>query len=128
MTPKAINSTVSMAQPYSYDLRLKVIQAIELDGIKKSEASQLFNISRNTIDLWLKRKAETGDVKAEPNKPSGNGHKILDWNKFRKFAKANGDKTQAEMAQLWSGEISARTIRARLKENRIYAKKKDFRV
>jgi len=31
-----------------------VIQAIKLDGLKKSEASQLFNISRNTIDLWLK--------------------------------------------------------------------------
>lgn len=78
------------------------------------------------FDLWLKRKAETGDVKAKPNKPSGNGHKILDWNKFREFAKANGEKTQAEMAQLWSGEISARTIRARLKENRIYAKKKTY--
>jgi transposase len=46
-------------------------------------ASQLFNISRNTIDLWLKRKAETGDVLAGPNKPSGNGDKILDSNKFR---------------------------------------------
>jgi transposase len=41
-----------MAKPYSDDLRQKVIQAIKLDGLKKSEASQLFNISRNTIDLW----------------------------------------------------------------------------
>jgi transposase len=39
-----------------------VIQAIELDGLKKQEASELFNISRNTIDLWLKRKAETAVV------------------------------------------------------------------
>ncbi len=46
-----------MAKPYSYDLRVKVINAIELDGLKKSEASELFNISRNTIDLWLNRKA-----------------------------------------------------------------------
>jgi len=50
-----------MAKPYSYDLRQKVLQAIKLDGLKKSEASQLFNISRNTIDLWLKRLEETGD-------------------------------------------------------------------
>jgi hypothetical protein len=50
-----------MAKPYSHDLRAKVINAIELDGLKKSQASELFNISRNTIDLWLKRKAETGD-------------------------------------------------------------------
>ena len=52
-----------MAKPYSYDLREKVINAVELDGLKKSEASELFNISRNTIDLWLKRKAQTGDFK-----------------------------------------------------------------
>jgi transposase len=50
-----------MPKPYSYDLRQKVIQAIELDGLKTSEASQLFNISRSTINLWLKQKAKTGD-------------------------------------------------------------------
>ncbi len=50
-----------MAQPYSYDLHAKVIKAIEMDGLKKCEASELFNISRNTIHLWLKRKAQTGE-------------------------------------------------------------------
>jgi hypothetical protein len=30
-----------MAKPYSYDLRAKVINAIELDGVPKSEASAL---------------------------------------------------------------------------------------
>jgi transposase len=50
-----------MAHPYSEDFRQKVMQAIELDGLRKSEASQLFNISRNTINLWCQRKAETGD-------------------------------------------------------------------
>jgi len=30
-----------MAKPYSYDLRQKVIQAITLDGLNKTEASQL---------------------------------------------------------------------------------------
>ena len=99
-----------MAKPYSYDLRQKVIQAIERDGIKKSEASQLFNISRNTIDLWLKRRAESGDLLPKPHPHPGNGHKILDWDKFREFVKVHGDKTQEEMAQLWDGEISARTI------------------
>ena len=99
-----------MAKPYSYDLRQKVIQAIKQDGMKKSEVSQLFNISRNTIDLWVKRQAETEDFQAKPNQPLGNGHKITDWSKFREFAQTHGDKTQAEMAQLWSGEISARTI------------------
>ena len=38
-----------MPQPYSYDLRQKVIQAIKLDGLKIIEASQLFNISRSRV-------------------------------------------------------------------------------
>ncbi len=63
-------------------------------------------ISRNTINLWLKRQAETGDFQALPNKPPGNGHKITDWEKFREFALSHGDKTQVEMASLWEGEIS----------------------
>ena len=95
-----------MPKPYSYDLRQKVIQAIELDGMKTSVASQLFNISRNTIDLWLKRLDVTGDFQALPNQPPGNGHKITDWEKFREFALSHGDKTQVEMASLWFVEIS----------------------
>lgn len=68
-----------MAKAYSYDFQQKVMQAIELDGLKKSEASQLFNISRNTINLWYQRQAETGDIKAKSkpvHQPSG---KITDW-------------------------------------------------
>lgn len=34
-----------MPNAYSYDFRQKVIEAIELNGLKKSEASELFNIS-----------------------------------------------------------------------------------
>lgn len=113
-----------MAKPYSYDLRQKVIQAVELDGLKKSEASKLFNISRNTLNLWLQRKAKTGDVMALPNRPGGNNHKITDWEQFRAFATANGDKTQVEMAQLWEGDISARTISRALKKIGFTRKKK----
>lgn len=113
-----------MPQPYSYDFRQKVIQAIELDGLKKSEASELFNISRNTINLWLQRKAQTGDVKALPNRPPGNNHKIIDWEKFRAFAKTHGAQTQVQMAQLWEGDISERTISRALKKIRFTRKKR----
>jgi len=105
-----------MPKPYSYDLRQKVIQGIKLDGLKISEASLLFNISRNTINLWLSRQAKTGDFEALPNQPKGNGHKITDWEKFRQFAKTYGDKTQVEMASLWDEQISARTISRALKK------------
>ncbi|MBD2022812.1 helix-turn-helix domain-containing protein [Leptolyngbya sp. FACHB-36] len=76
-----------MVKAYSYDLRQKVMQAIELDGIKKSEASQVFNISRNTINLWFHRRAETGDVAVKPRVTSSPKQKITDWEKFRAFAK-----------------------------------------
>jgi transposase len=99
-----------MAQPYSDDFRQKVMEAIELNGFKKSEASQMFNISRNTINLWFQRKAETGDVKPKPRPGFSQKGKISDWDKFRDFVKAHGDQTQSEMAELWEGEISQRTI------------------
>ncbi len=105
-----------MAKPYSYDLRCKVIDAIELDGMKRCEASEHFRISRNTINLWLQRKAETGDVQAKARQDTGHSHKIADWEKFRAFAQKHRDKTQAEMAELWEGDISSRTISRALKK------------
>jgi len=92
-----------MSKPYSYDFRRKVIEAIELDGRKKCEVSEVFNISRNTINLWLNRKEQTGDFLPEPNRPPGNNHQITDWNKFAEFASINGDKTQEHMARVVGG-------------------------
>ena len=99
-----------MAKAYSYDFRQKVVQAIEVDGLKKSAVSQFFNLSRNTIDLWLKRKAATGDVQAKQRQAASPRQKITDWDEFRAFAKEHGSKTQVEMAALWEGDISDRTI------------------
>lgn len=99
-----------MAKPYSYDFRQKVIAAIEMDGRKKGEVSKIFNISRNTIDLWLKRKEQTGAAIAKSTKPLRGRDKITDWEKFKTFAKENSSKTQSQMADLWAGEISSRTI------------------
>ena len=113
-----------MAKPYSNDFRQKVIEAIELNGLKKIEASQLFNISRNTINLWCQLKAETGDVKPKPRQVSQSNNRIKDWEKFRAFVKTHGDKTQAEMAQLWETQISQRTISRALQKMDLTRKKK----
>ena len=113
-----------MAKPYSDDFRQKVMQAIELDGFKKSEASRLFNISRNTINLWYQRQAETGEVKPKPRLVSQQTPKINDWEKFRTFVKAHGDKTQSEMAELWDEEISQPTISRALQKMNYTRKKK----
>ena len=43
-----------MPAPYSYDLRKKAIEAIKR-GQRKTDVCRLLKISRNTLDLWLKR-------------------------------------------------------------------------
>ncbi len=40
----------------------------------------------------------------------GHSHCISDWDEFRAFAERYGDKTQAEMVQLWQFKISKRTM------------------
>jgi len=104
-----------MSNSYDYDLRLKVMNAIELDGMPITEASQVFNVSRNTIYLWSKLKAETGDLHPKPLKPQGPKCLITDWEKFKTFVEANADKTQKELAELWEDDISARSISRALK-------------
>ena len=55
-----------MPAPYSYDMRKKALAAVRR-GERKKEVSQMFNISRNTLDLWLKREEKTGDCRAITN-------------------------------------------------------------
>ena len=104
-----------MPTPYSYDLRVKVLQTID-EGMTKTQASRVFSISRNTINLWLKQREETGDCRAKVGYQKGYSPKITDLEQFQEFVRQNGRKTQAEMAQAWSEDISARTIGKGLKK------------
>ena len=90
-----------MPASYSYDLRTKVINALD-DGMSKTQVSRIFKISRNTIDLWLKKREQTGDYRAEVGYQKGYNAKIADLEKFREFAKNHGSLTQKEMAEKWS--------------------------
>ncbi len=113
-----------MPKPYSNDLRLKVVEAIVVNGMKRYEASEQFNISRNTIHAWLKRYEETGDLSPSPHNHSGHSHKITDWQSFEAFGRKYADKTQKELAELWPGEISDRTISRALKKINFTRKKR----
>jgi len=70
-----------MAGAYSDDLREKVITAIAR-GEKKSQVSRMFNISRDTIERWLKRRTGTGSVQAAQGYQRGHSHRISDWDEF----------------------------------------------
>ena len=115
-----------MPTPYSYDLRRKVIEAID-GGMGKTEASKIFRISRNTINLWLQRREETGDYLASDGCQRGYGAKITDLEEFKEFARKHGSQTQKEMAQAWTGEISDKTIGKALKKIG-FTKKKNVRL
>lgn len=75
-----------MPAPYSYDLKKKVIEALD-DGMSKSQASKIFKISRNTINLWLARMEETGEYREKEGYQQGYGAKITDLESFREFAR-----------------------------------------
>ena len=112
-----------MPAPYSLDLRTKVIEALDR-GMKKTQASKIFNISRNTIDLWLKRREGTGSYQAKQQYQKGYGAKITDKEKFKEFAQKNGHLTQKEMAEAWEKDISDRTISKVLKKINFSRKKR----
>lgn len=98
-----------MAAPYSYDLRQKAIEAVKRSE-RKSDVCRMLKISRNTLDLWLKREEQTGDYRAITNFQKGCQHKITDWDRFREFAQKHGDKTQAQMALLWGDNVTQQNI------------------
>ena len=98
-----------MPAPYSEDLRQKALAAVER-GERKSDVSRMLNISRNTLDLWLKRKEQTGNCQAITHYQQGNRHKITDWQRFREFAQQHGGKTQGQMALLWGDNVSQQNI------------------
>jgi len=84
----------------------------------------MFNISRDTIDRWLKRRNSTGSVKAASGYQRGqSSHQGL--GRVSRLRQLHGDKTQSEMVQLWQGELSERTI-SRAGAHRMDSKKKTY--
>jgi len=79
-------------------------------GEKKVEVSHFFKISRNTLDLWLKKERETPDVKVSLPVGVGTRPKIQELKKFEEFVRENRDKTQKQMAQLWGDEATQQNI------------------
>ncbi len=92
-----------MPAPYSYALQKKAIEAIKR-GPRRTDVCRLLKISRNPLDLWLKREKETGDYQAIANSNKGRKLKIKDEDKLRKFLREHSDKTQKKW-QSYGGRI-----------------------
>ena len=98
-----------MPASYSDDLRQKAVAAVKR-GEGKSDVSRLLKISRNTLDLWLKRADETGNCGAIRNYQQGCNHKIAANQRFREFVHQHGAKTQGQMAKLWGEGVTQQNI------------------
>jgi putative transposase len=58
-----------MAQPYSMDLRERVIAAVEQGGLSGNAAARRFGVAVSTAINWLRLHRETGSV--APGKMGG---------------------------------------------------------
>lgn len=112
-----------MPAPYDYDLRRKAIDAVKR-GERKSHVCRWLQISRNTLHLWLKRELETGDCQAITHYQQGYAHKIVDWERFRVFAREYGGKTQAQMAFLWGEGVTQQNMSDALEKMGLTRKKR----
>jgi transposase len=112
-----------MPSPYSEDLRQKAIAAVKR-GERKKDVTQMFKISRNTLDLWLKREEQTGECRAITNYQQGCRHKITDWQRFGEFVRQHGGKTQAQIAKLWGNNVTQQNISDAMQKLGVSRKKK----
>ena len=63
-----------MPKPYSQDLRMRVVAAVE-GGASRREAAELYGLSPSVVVIWMQRWHETGSVEA---KQSGGSVSPLD--------------------------------------------------
>jgi len=54
-----------MPKPYSQDLRMRVIEAVE-GGASRREAAELYGISPSVVVIWMQRWMATGSIEAKP--------------------------------------------------------------
>lgn len=113
-----------MPSPYSYDLRIRVVAAVE-KGMEVREASHTFGVHRDTITAWLARKEATGDVQATVGYQRGHSHKITDPGQFKAFVQEHSEATVEELADAWGG-VKRMTIWRQLHKMNYTHKKRPF--
>src|SRR3954452_20258132 len=91
-------------KPYSKDLRLRVLSAVDV-CTPREEVAKTFSVSMPTIKRWLKRRRETGDVqpKSLPGRPSRKGTMLQSW--LPKHLEANNDLTLEEHREAFEEEF-----------------------
>jgi transposase len=91
-------------KPYSKDLRLRVLAAVD-SGVPREEVAKTFSVSVPTIKRWLKRRRETGDVEPRPipGRPRLKGAALEEW--LPSQLQHNNDLTLEEHREAFEEEV-----------------------
>jgi transposase len=91
-------------KPYSKDLRLRVLSAVDA-GMPREQVAETFSVSMPTIKRWLRRRRETGDVEPKPipGRPSKKGAMLKEW--LPHHLEANDDLTLEEHQEAFEEEF-----------------------
>jgi transposase len=91
-------------KPYSKDLRLRVLSAVDA-GTPREQVAKTFSVSMPTIKRWLRRRRETGDVEPKliPGRPPRKGVMLKEW--LPKHLEANDDLTLEEHREAFEEEF-----------------------
>ena len=96
-----------MGAPYSQDLRLRVLAAID-GGLSKMQAHKTFAVSRSTIDDWLRLREQTGSVQANTTYDRGRAPALPDTPVVRAFVQKHQQGTLEQIALAWEQESGQR--------------------
>lgn len=92
-----------MGAPYSQDLRLRVLAALD-GGMSKMAAHKTFAISRSTMDDWLKLREQTGSVQANTRYHRGRLPTLPDTPAMHAFIQQHQHRPLAHMALAWEAQ------------------------
>jgi transposase len=118
-------------KPYSKDLRVKVLAAVDR-GMPRKEVARVFGVSEPTIRRYLRLRRETGDVEPKPVPgPPARKREALE-ERLPAQVRLNPDLTLAEHCELFeeeSGiEVSTATMSRSLKRLGLPLKKSRSRL
>jgi len=81
-----LNQSENKMPRYSIETRKAAIAAYKKTDYKLAVCKE-FNISRVTLDAWIKLEEETGSLTPKPTKKRGVPAHIKDWDAFQAFVK-----------------------------------------
>jgi transposase len=84
--------------PYSMDLRERVVESYELGHGTQSEVAQNFDVSRSSVQKWLRKSREDGSVAAAPH--GGGRPATFSGRNLEKLAKLVKDDPDATLEEL----------------------------